>query len=501
MLQGTASSVGKSLLVAALCRIFRQDGLSVAPFKAQNMSNNAAVTAGGGEIGRAQAVQAIASGLDPHVDMNPILLKPETNHRSQVVVLGKATEAMGAVDYYQRKQELWPVVSGALDRVRADRDIVVIEGAGSPAEINLKAHDITNMRVARETNAPVLLVGDIDRGGVFAHLVGTLELLEPEERALVRGLIINKFRGDKSLLTDGLTFIEGRLGMPVVGVVPYMRDHAIPEEDSVALDQPQTSADKEALFDIVVVRLPHIANTNDFEALAAEPSVRLRYASDPTSLGDPDLIILPGSKSTIDDLHHLRKRGLADCIVRMAERGTQVLGVCGGYQILGGVIRDPEHVESPLDESPGLGLLPIETTFVANKITEQVAGRAAVTHGPMQVARTTQAIGYEIHSGISTLTESAEPFFHLTQRSGQPIDQPDGAVNAHGNVYGTYMHGLFDEPDFRQGFLTGLARAKGLADLPISTQPSLDVMLDRLAAQVRANLDMGKVYSIVGLTE
>ena len=501
MLQGTASSVGKSLLVAALCRIFRQDGLRVAPFKAQNMSNNAFVTEEGGEIGRAQAVQAHAAQVAPHVDMNPILLKPQAEARSQVVVLGKASETLSAREYYQRKQELWPVVTDALERLRTSHDVVIIEGAGSPAEINLKQYDIVNMRVARETEAPVILVGDIDRGGVFAHLVGTLELLEQEERALVRGLLINKFRGDKSLLTDGLTFIQERTGAPVLGVVPYLRDHGVPEEDSVALDN-AIQADgrgNEALLDIVVIRLPHIANTNDFEALAAEPAVHLRYVSDPAALGDPDLVILPGSKSTIEDLLQLRKRGLAKQLMLRAGEHKPILGVCGGYQMLGYVIRDPNRVESAKKEAPGLGLLPIETVFQARKITEQVEGTTAASPGMLSGASGSTARGYEIHSGVSTTLSAVAPLFRLSSRGGNPCDELDGAVSPDGTIAGTYMHGLFDEADFRQAFLRAVARHKGLPDLPLPEQPSLDTLLDRLAAQVRANLDMRQVYQITGV--
>src|SRR5918992_1208666 len=313
MVQGTASHVGKSVLVSALCRIFRQDGFRVAPFKAQNMSNNSYVTRDGGEIGRAQAVQAEAAGVEARVEMNPILLKPEADHISQVVLLGRPLRSARVRDYYSLKAQLWESVRASLDALRDEYDIVVIKGGGSPAEINLKATEIVNMRVARYANAPVLLCGDIDRGGVFAALVGTLELLEPEERDTVKGLVINKFRGDESLLTDGLTWLEQRTGIPVVGVAHHFRDIHIPEEDSVALDIPLRSQDK-ALLDIAVIQVPHISNFDDFDPLVREAGVSLHYVDSPSNLGDPDLVILPGSKTTIPDLAWMERQGLTDAI-------------------------------------------------------------------------------------------------------------------------------------------------------------------------------------------
>ena len=313
MVQGTASHVGKSVLVAALCRIFRQDGFRVAPFKAQNMSNNSYVTRDGGEIGRAQAVQAEAAGVEARVEMNPVLLKPEADHTSQVVLMGRPLQAAGSRDYFRLKPQLWESVSSSLDRLRDSFDLVIAEGAGSPAEINLKATEIVNMRVARYADAPVLLCGDIDRGGVFASLVGTLELLEPEERKTIKGFVINKFRGDVSLLTDGLTWLEERTGIPVAGVVHHYRDIHIPEEDSVALELSAPTT-VHPVLDIAVVQLPHISNFDDFDLLAREPGVSLRYVSSPAELGKPDMVILPGTKTTIPDLAWMNSRGLTQAV-------------------------------------------------------------------------------------------------------------------------------------------------------------------------------------------
>jgi len=384
MVQGTGSSAGKSLLVAGLCRLFRREGYRVAPFKAQNMALNSAATLDGREIGRAQAVQAEAAGIDPTVEMNPILLKPEEDSRCQVVVLGTPRETLRARDYYRRKGELWEAVTSSLASLRERYDLVLIEGAGSPAEVNLRDNDIVNMRVALHAEAPVLLVGDIDRGGVFASLVGTLDLLQPRERALVKGLVINKFRGDVSLLEPGLRFVEERSGVHVLGVVPYLRDLLISDEDSVVLEGVRPGS---GLLDVAVLRLPRIANFDDFDLLEAEPAVGLRYVADPLKLGRPDLLIIPGSKSTVADLDFLRESGLARAVLALVGSGTPVLGICGGYQMLGNRILDPEGVESGQVETAGLGLLPATTTFAAGKRTTRVAARVLAGDGPFAMAR------------------------------------------------------------------------------------------------------------------
>ena len=510
MVQGTASHVGKSVMVAALCRIFRQDGFKVAPFKAQNMSNNSYVTADGGEIGRAQAVQAEAAGIEPTVEMNPVLLKPEAESRSQVVVLGKPVFTAGASYFARRKPELWSAICRSLATLREQYDVVVIEGAGSPAEINLKRTEIVNMRVALHADAPVFLVGDIDRGGVFASLVGTLELLEPHERDMVRGFVINKFRGDLSLLTPGLTWLENRTGIPVVGVVPYYRDIHIPEEDSVSLEERRRMKEQDTyLLDIVVIGLPHISNFDDFDPLKLEEGVRLRFVESNDSLGDPDLIILPGTKTTMADLEWLRGQGFDAGIRGLWGKGTPVLGICGGYQMLGRRIMDPEGVESPTGEAAGLGLLPVATTFGGTKATHRIRGQVGNPRGLLAGAGGLSFEGYEIHMGLTYPDVPGEPGadipFLIRERSGATVEAPDGAMDPSGLVMGTYLHGLFHNGGLRRALLGNLARSKGV-EMPHHAGPSggeltqfRDGEYDRLAVLVRDSLDMDLVYRTVGL--
>ena len=492
MVQGTASSAGKSLLVTALCRILRQDGLRVAPFKAQNMSNNSFVTPDGRELGRAQAVQAEAAGIAPLAEMNPVLLKPEAQQRSQVVVLGRPRGTVGGGDYIRRKAELWPVVTEALDTLRAQFDAVIIEGAGSPAEINLRAGDIVNMRVARHLNAPVLLAGDIDRGGVFAHLVGTLQLLQPEERALVRGFVINKFRGSRELLQPGLDWLEEYTRVPVVGVVPWLEEAGIADEDAVALENAATPAP--AAIDIAVPRLPHVANFDDLDPLTIEPDVSVRWIERAEQFGVPDLVVLPGSKATIDDLAWLRASGLAAAIVRHARRGGGVIGVCGGLQMLGTALHDPEQVESDAAHVEGLALLPVETWFAAEKATHQARATLLATRGLFAGGEGLDITGYEIHMGR---TATAEPAVRVLSRSGEPCDVADGAASMDGMVQGTYLHGLFDNDALRALLLDNLARAKGVTRSAASPRWDRDAAYDRLAAHVRAALDMDLVHRLL----
>jgi adenosylcobyric acid synthase len=493
---GTTSSAGKSLLATALCRIYARRGMRVAPFKAQNMSNNAAVCPDGAEIGRAQAVQAAAAGLQPTADMNPILLKPEADARSQVVLMGRPWRTISARSYYERKSELWAAVTASLDRLRSTYDLVIVEGAGSPVEMNLKARDIVNMAVATYAHAPVVLVGDIDRGGVFAQLLGTLWLLEEQERALVKGLIVNKFRGDPTLFEDGVQILEDKGGVPVLGIVPYLHDHGIPEEDAVALDEPmpgsRAGGDSGAGIDIAVVRLPRIANFDDFDPLAAEPGVHLRYVSSPRELGCPEAVILPGTKSTIADLAWLREQGMADAIVHLAGEGTTVVGICGGYQMLGHVIRDPEGVESELGEVPGLGLLPQETNFGGDKTTHQVQAR--ITDGPGWLANLAgrPVSGYEIHMGR---TVGGTPWLRLGRRSGQVVEVSDGAVSDDGQVWGCYLHGLFANAELRQRWLASLGwKASAGQATPLSEQ---EAAFERLADEVESVLDMKRLDSVL----
>jgi adenosylcobyric acid synthase len=508
MVQGTASHAGKSTLVTALCRILRQDGLRVAPFKAQNMALNSFVAAEGGEIGRAQALQAEAAGLDPSIDMNPILLKPEADTRSQVVVSGRSIGSMAAGEYQRRKLDLWPVVTAALDRLRGEYDVVVAEGAGSPAEINLQHADLANMRVARHANAAVLLVGDIDRGGVFASLLGTLELLEPGDRALVRGFAINKFRGDPEILAPGLDFLVQRTGVPMIGVVPYLKDLDLPDEDSLGLDTPQAPDGIEPTIDVAVIRLPRIANFDEFGPLAAETSVRLRYVERADDLGRPDLVILPGTKTTIADLDWLRASGLADRLVTLAEGGVPLLGVCGGYQMLGRRIADLHGSESDRREVDGLGLLPVETTFATTKRTVRVCGEMLASSGPLARARGSRIAAYEIHMGRTIDYGGAHPLAAIQERSGRAVAELDGTVSDDGCVTGTYLHGLFENDAVRHALIDELwsrrrddAQASIGGPTPVRRTLAIDRQrqLDRLADTVRSSLDLRPLLAACGL--
>lgn len=490
MIQGTASHVGKSVIVAAFCRLFARAGYRVAPFKAQNMSNNSFVTRDGGEIGRAQAFQARAAGLEPHVDMNPVLLKPEADTRAQVVVLGKALRAMNVAEYHQFQSQAWQAVRGALARLRASHDLVIIEGAGSPAEINLRDRDIANMRLASWAHAAVLLVGDIERGGVFAALVGTMALLRRAERRLVRGLLINKFRGDPSLLISGLRDLEARLKVPVLGVLPYVHDLPVEEEDSVGLGRrgPRPQAD----LDVVVIRLPRISNATDFAPLEREADVGLRYVERAAQFGQPDLVLVPGTKSTVADYRWMIRQGLDRCLREHLRRGGWLMGICGGYQILGREVRDPLGVESKAGRVEGLGLLPVSTVFEPAKHLAQVEGFCQLAGLEGIAVR-----GYEIHHG-RTEGQGARPAFRLRRRAGQAVDQPDGAaIGLH--CFGTYIHGLFDQSTFRRAFLNRLRERKGLAPLAQSRTRAGQEDFDLLADWLAANVDLGRLAQVTGL--
>ncbi len=497
MVQGTMSSVGKSLLVAALCRIFQQDGWRVAPFKAQNMALNSYATSDGREVGRAQAMQAAAAGVDVTVEMNPVLLKPEADSQSQVVVLGKPWARLKARDYYTRKPELWQVVTGALDTLRGQYDLVIIEGAGSAAELNLKRGDIVNMAVARYAAAPVLLAGDIDRGGIFAQLLGTLLLLEAHERQLVRGLIVNKFRGDASLFREGVDILEERGGVPVLGVVPFIRDHGIADEDSVALDDLRPAPAAPDSLTIAVIRLPHISNFDDFDPLRAEPGVNVRFVDTPADLRGADLLILPGSKTTVADLHWLHQRGLAAELIRQTQAGVPVLGICGGYQMLGTAIYDPHGSESQIPEVAGLGLLPIVTHFSSEKQTIRAEAQVTADAGLFAGAHSQQCNGYEIHMGRTVLADGALPLLHITRRGAQPASDTDGATTADGGIAGTYLHGLFENDTLRHTLLANLATRKDIATMTAPARFDREAQYNRLAAAVREHLDMTHLYHIV----
>ncbi len=499
MVQGTASHVGKSVLVAGLCRIFHQDGFRVAPFKAQNMALNSFATPDGGEIGRAQAVQAEAARSVPCVDMNPILLKPEGESRSQLVVAGKVWGTLDAAAYHERKLELWPLVQASLGRLMERYDVVVIEGAGSPVEMNLKDRDIVNMRVARAAGAPVLLVADIERGGVFAALVGTMRLLTPAEQRRVAGFVVNKFRGDPTLFAPGVAIIEKRLHRPVLGVVPWIEDLGLAEEDSLGVPSSECEAlerfhsepgARSSELDIAVVKLPHIANFDDFDALAARPGVRLRYVDKDSEMGVPDLVILPGTKTTRADLHFVRGRGIAEAIVANAQRGCPVLGICGGYQMLGDWIDDVEGVEGPPGVVAGLGLLPARTRYAREKTTIQVRGRVVGERGLLGAAQGLDVSAYQIHMGRTET--GAAPAFSIVGRDG--AEGKEGAVSEDGTVAGTYLHGLFGNPGFLEAVVQGLARARGVALPPAPRERD---PYDRLASLLRTSLNVDRIRAMV----
>jgi adenosylcobyric acid synthase len=504
MVQGTASSVGKSLIAAALCRILAREGLRVAPFKAQNMSNNAAALRGGGEIGRAQALQALAAGVEPAVAMNPVLIKPEGDSRAQVVLLGAPYKTLHAADYRTERDALWAAVTESLDSLRGAYDVVVIEGAGSPVEINLKAGEIVNMAVARYADSPVLLVGDIDCGGVFAQFAGTLSLLEPEERELVRGLVVNKFRGDIGLLEPGLEMIRGICGVPVLGVVPYLHGLELAEEDGTALDR--RSDGRGAIngpgdVDVAVIALPRISNFDDIDALKLEPGVRLRFVAKASELGDPDAILLPGTKATLSDLDWLKRAGLDDGIRWMARLGASVVGLCGGYQMLGSTLSDPQGVEGEARSETGLGLLPVDTVFGTGKTTRQRRGRVAKGGGGFLSEAGGLAVeGYEIHAGRSA---ARGPALLELEPLGEARAQADGCSAMDGRVFGSYLHGLFDLPDFRRAWLASLRRKGSRRDIGKGRYATLsearEASLDTLADTVASALDMDELRRIIAI--
>ena len=494
MIQGTASSVGKSIICAALCRIFKQDGYKVAPFKSQNMALNSFVTPEGGEIGRAQAVQAEAAGISPTVDMNPVLLKPTAGSGCQVVVRGKVDRTITSYDYGEYSLSLLDTVMVSLENLRREYDIVVMEGAGSTAEINLKDREIVNMRIARESKSPVLLVGDIDKGGVFASLVGTLELLDEDERRYVKGFIINKFRGEVALLKPALDFIENKTRLPVLGVIPWLSDVRIAQEDSVYLDE-RKEARNEGNLDICVIRLPHIANFDDFDPLEME-GLNISYITQVFELGNPHLIIIPGTKSTIYDLGYLQNTGLGRAIIAKARAGTPVIGICGGYQILGKKILDPHKVESPKGEADGLGLLNAVTEFTGEKDTTQVTAKCISGTGLLAGIEGREITGYEIHMGQTSDNESS-PVFRITSTPQGKADYVDGTIDAKSNIFGTYIHGLFYNDEFRQLFLNNLRRYWGLEESGKANVFGKDSEYDKLAEVVRRNMDIKKVHEII----
>ncbi len=489
MVQGTMSNSGKSFLTAGLCRVLWQDGYRVAPFKSQNMALNSYITKDGLEIGRAQAMQAEACGIEPTVDMNPILLKPTSQVGSQVIVNGEVRGNMRAMDYYRDKSSLVPDVMAAYERLDREYDVIVIEGAGSPAEINLKEHDLVNMGMAKMVKAPVLLVGDIDRGGVFAALYGTVKLLEEEEQRMIKGLVVNKFRGDVEILRPGLSMIEEKTGIPVVGVVPMERLD-LDDEDSLSERLLQTK--KGAGVDVAVIHLPHISNFTDFAAFERMEGVSLRYVQKPGMLEEPDLILLPGTKNTMDDLAWLRESGMEALILRQAEKKTSVVGICGGFQMLGEVMEDPYHVEHG-GTMRGMGLLNTRTVFSEEKTRTQICGKMIKGAGLFGGWEGKEVSGYEIHMGTSENLGGCKELIRLED------GRIDALSNEDGSVLGSYLHGIFDTPGFAEMMMRQIMEKKGMDfehwnfDLAAHKEQEYD----KLADLVRRSLDMKKIYEIL----
>lgn len=496
MIQGTASSVGKSILTAAFCRIFKQDGYTVAPFKSQNMALNSFITDEGLEMGRAQVVQAEAAGVIPHVLMNPILLKPSTDKNAQVIFMGKVHKNMSAVEYHEFKPELKGMVKKAYDQLADQYDIVVLEGAGSPAEINLRENDIVNMGMAELADSPVILVGDIDRGGVFASIYGTIKLLTEDEQKRVKGVIINKFRGDIEILKSGLDMIEELTGVPVLGVVPYTHLR-IEDEDSLS-ERFRFDQEKEGLLKVEILYLPHVSNFTDFNIFETQEDVNVRYVMRGQSIGDPDLLIIPGSKNTIEDLIYLRNSGLEEQIIRLSRKGKRIVGICGGYQILGNQLSDPDHTESAITDIHGLGLLDIDTVFESEKTTTQVKGQ--ISSEFISNLKGKEIAGYEIHMGVTTLGEHAKPFVEITEQLDEKVSILDGAISDNGKIFGSYIHGIFDDIEFTRAFLNEIRAEKGLDGVDSKVQSFEDfkeLEYEKLADVVRKHVDIDKVYEIV----
>jgi len=484
MVQGTASSVGKSILVTALCRIFKQDGFTVCPYKSQNMSLNSYITLDGKEMGRAQVLQAYAAGLEPEAYMNPILLKPSSDKKCQVIVKGKVYCNSSAQEYHNMKLEFSEMLKKDFQKIEEKFEIIVIEGAGSPAEINLRDRDIVNMGLAELVDAPVVLVGDIDKGGVFAALAGTMLLLTDKEKERVKGTIINKFRGDLEILKPGLKMIEDIIHIPCLGVVPNFNLELEDEDGAVEFNKKATKE-----IDIAVIKLPHISNFTDFDALKIEEDVSVRFITSKEEFGHPDLLIIPGSKNTIEDLLILRKYGLEEEIKSFGEKGM-VIGICGGYQMLGKVILDPYEVETSLKSIEGMKLLDITTLFEEEKVTTRVEAEF----------NNEKVYGYEIHMGISTCGKAMEELFTISLKNGEKVNYPDGAINKQGNVMGTYIHGIFDGIAFREKILNTIREGKGLMPRKAKAYESLrEKEIDKLADIVRNSIDMKKIYEIINL--
>lgn len=497
MVVGTMSNAGKSLVTAGLCRVFNQDGYKVAPFKSQNMALNSFITKEGAEMGRAQVVQAEAANVEPNVLMNPILLKPTSDSGSQVIVNGEAIGTMRAGEYYAMKHTLRPKVQEAFDTLASQHDIICIEGAGSPAEINIKKDDFVNMGMAKMAKAPVLLVADIDRGGVFASIYGTLMLLDEDERAMVKGVIINKFRGDVEILRPGLKMIEDKTGVPIVGVLPMLQ---VDIEDEDSLSERISGHSEVALIDIAVARIPRMSNYTDFNVFELIPGVSLRYVSNVRELGNPDMIIIPGTKNTIGDLKWLRQSGMEAAILKHASNGTVVFGICGGYQMLGKNISDPYGVEEGGD-TPGLGLLPVETSFIEHKRTIQMQGNFGKVEGIFSNLSDMPLYGYEIHSGVTEFPkEHALTSIKPIHEQNEVMLEGSQNVTDKMNIYGSYVHGIFDGEGIAAKIVEALLAKKGLSPDDVQTINFTEYkrqQYDILADNIRKELDMKKIYEIL----
>jgi adenosylcobyric acid synthase len=507
---GTGSDVGKSLVATGVCRLLCRAGANVAPFKAQNMSLNSFVTPEGGEMGRAQVLQAQACGIAPKVLMNPVLLKPEADCRSQVIVQGKVWERQEANEYFNNKAVLWDLVKSSYEELASTYEVIVIEGAGSAAEMNLRDRDIVNWPVVEMADATVILVADIDRGGVFAQVIGTMDLLSPEERQRVIGVVINKFRGDLSLFDDGIKIIEERTGVPVLGVLPYLRNLELDQEDSVAIERFRMTLFEIEMVNVAVVLLPHMSNFTDFNQLAAEPDVALRYVASPQELHGTDVIILPGSKTTMADLDCLREAGFEEAFMAHVQRGGEIMGVCGGFQMLGNTITDPLCVETG-GSSKGLELLDVETELLAQKRTVQVRAHSLLGSWDAQ----SLVEGYEIHMGVTVRGNGVLPCFQIISHSdtfsspkpsfqeAREFQHLDGAMSSDGLVWGTYIHGVFDQPGFRREWLNRVRIRKNLQPLNVETSQAVSNRLvhaiDRWADHVGAYLDMQPIFSAIEL--
>lgn len=493
LIVGTMSSSGKSLLTTALCRIFARKGVRVAPFKAQNMSNNAAICADGSQIGRAQALQAIAAGLEPDVNMSPVLIKPQSDAQSEIILMGKPWARLQAKSFYEKKTELWKHVTKAADSLRQQYDLVIMEGAGSPVELNLKQGDIVNMSMAKYMQAPTFIVGDIDRGGIYAQLLGTLWLMTREEQDLVKGLVVNKFRGDMALFQDGINLLEEKAGKPLLGIVPYLHDLDLPDEDTVSLMNQPLGEKQPNDLDIAILCLPRIANFDEFDALSREGGVHVHFVKSVEQLGPaPDAVIIPGSESVISDLVWMRKKGLASAVVHFAKQGGAVMGIGGGYPILGQTIADPNHIQSEIELVEGLGLLPSRTVFKDMETRSQTSGKmradGQLPEWLSSLARTALN-GFEIHCGQ---TESDTSWLEYTSRNGQNTSVMDGAVSKDGRILGCYLHGIFANDTFRHAWLTQLGWQSEK-----SASYDLEDAIDKLASHVEANLNMKRLEEII----